>query len=746
VSAQVVSVVVPVKDGARYLGAVLAAVAGQEVEAEVEILVIDSGSSDGSREIARRAGARVVEIAPEEFGHGRTRNLGMELARGERVAFLTQDATPASPSWLAALSAALDAGEDVGLAFGPHLPRPDTSPAVARELEEFFAGMGAEAVVQRAGAAPEGPAAFFSNVNSCVERACWEAVRFRDVAYAEDQAFARDALAAGWAKAYAPEAGVLHAHDYPWAQFMRRYFDEYRGLRRTTGHIEPVKPKTMLRDAAALAKRDAAWAAARGGGASGPRRAFLGARSGAHHAGRAVFSALGSRFDRLPAGVERRLSLEGTARDAAPAGRFGGEIVVPHRERYPWDFVGRFSTDPGAPLVPAGPGDADVRPLHIAWVIPPWAAGSGGHKTLLTVAHELERLGHSSSVWIHDPWGWLGMGPARARREIVENFAPITGGVFKGLDQWMGADVAMATGMESVYAVKALEGCKLKAYFVQDHEPSFNAWSAQAMWAHETYRAGFPCICASPWLRDRLRAEYGADAESFELAVDHGTYRDRSLERDPDTVVFYARQYTPRRGTELGILALAEVVRRRPGTRVVMYGDRVPPEAPFPYEHLGVASPERLAELYGRATVGIVLSLTNYSLVPQEMMASGLPVVDVRGASAETVFGSDGRLIALAEPEPGALADEVIALLEDPARRARVTAAAGEFVRARTWAQVGRTVEEVLRERLRRRAMEVASRARSPKIVRGADPRPSPAEEDASDQRGAVGDLNWRLS
>ena len=93
------------------------------------------------RAIARDAGAELIEIAPEEFGHGRTRNLGARAHRGELIAFLTQDATPAATGWLARLSrGASTLAERVGAAFGPHLPRPDTSPMIARELTEFFAG------------------------------------------------------------------------------------------------------------------------------------------------------------------------------------------------------------------------------------------------------------------------------------------------------------------------------------------------------------------------------------------------------------------------------------------------------------------------------------------------------------------------------------------------------------------------------------------------------------------------------
>jgi glycosyltransferase involved in cell wall biosynthesis len=144
------SVVVPVKDGARYLAELLAAVQAQGED--VELLVIDSGSRDGSAEITRAAGAEVLEIPPGEFGHGRTRTLGAERTRGRLIAFLTQDATPL-PGWLGAYREAFALSDRVGAAYGPHLPRPDTSPMIARELTEFFAGFAPDGgpVVQRAG-------------------------------------------------------------------------------------------------------------------------------------------------------------------------------------------------------------------------------------------------------------------------------------------------------------------------------------------------------------------------------------------------------------------------------------------------------------------------------------------------------------------------------------------------------------------------------------------------------------------
>jgi glycosyltransferase involved in cell wall biosynthesis len=688
------SVIVPVKDGARYLEEVIAAVRAQRSEHEVELLVIDSGSRDGSADIARRGGAHVVEIAPEEFGHGRTRNLAAEQASGDYLLFLTQDATPATDRWLELLAGALDRDARIGLSFGPHLPRPGTSAMVARELEEFFTSFSPNGNV-RVDSSPDStePATgFFSNVNSCVLRECWEQARFRDVGYAEDQAFARDAMAAGWKKAYVPDAAVLHSHDYPFAEFMRRYFDEYRGLRETIGHVEPLGARRLAGAVRAGVRGDLAYL--RRKRAARSERALWAARSARHHGGRALFSALGSRAGRLPAPVRARLSLEG--RDGTPDGDSRPAQLITERVKPPYDFVRTSLRAPLAPLAPPSPADAEA-PLHLAWVIPPFRRGSGGHMTIFAVVAELEARGHSCSIWIHDPMGQMDRRVALAHREVIEHFTPVRAGVFRGFDDWHGADVALATGWQTAYPLRTLPACRLKAYYVQDYEPDFYPASAERIWAEQTYELGFPCLASSPWLRDLLRDRYGARAEAFEYGVDLDTYHPLDVERERETILFYARPATPRRATELGVLALAELVERRPNVRVVAYGDVKKPYAPFDYAFLGVVPPARLARLYNQATVGLVISLTNYSLVPKEMMACGLPVVDVRGASIESVFGSEPEAIALADRDPLSLAAELASLLEDPQRRQRSTAAAHAFVQEMTWEATAATIEHQLR-------------------------------------------------
>ena len=137
-----VTVAVPVYNGARYLDEVLAAVRAQRVDRELELLIVDSGSTDGSLEIAQRHGARIHSIPKAEFSHGGTRNLAMEMATGEHVAFITQDATPAHDGWLASMLQGFGLPDDVALVFGPHEPRPDASHMIKCQMERHFATWG----------------------------------------------------------------------------------------------------------------------------------------------------------------------------------------------------------------------------------------------------------------------------------------------------------------------------------------------------------------------------------------------------------------------------------------------------------------------------------------------------------------------------------------------------------------------------------------------------------------------------
>jgi rhamnosyltransferase len=233
-----VTVVIPTLNGERYLADVLDAIAGQDFAGVVETLIIDSGSTDATLDVVRaRPTVRLHEIPNEEFGHGRTRNLGARLARGRIIVFLTQDATPAASDWLQALVAPLEE-PGVEAVVGRQIPRRHAFPLQKYDIERVFAAQGpadAPTIVEAAGrsGAELDDAAFYSDVNSATHRAfLLETVPFRDVPYSEDYAFARDVLEAGYRKAYAPGGAVWHSNDMGVHEYAARMFDETLGLRR----------------------------------------------------------------------------------------------------------------------------------------------------------------------------------------------------------------------------------------------------------------------------------------------------------------------------------------------------------------------------------------------------------------------------------------------------------------------------------------------------------------------------------
>jgi glycosyltransferase involved in cell wall biosynthesis len=336
--------------------------------------------------------------------------------------------------------------------------------------------------------------------------------------------------------------------------------------------------------------------------------------------------------------------------------------------------------------------------LRIAVVVPAFRRASGGHSTIAHLVRGLEQLGHACSLWVEDDEGrHAGSGDRELQALFAGFFGPVAGPLRKGFGAWDGADVVIATGWQTVPRALRLWGAGARAYLVQDHEPEFYPTSAERMWAEWTYRQGLHCICASPWLAGLVSGRYGASASSFDLGVDHASYKPRPTSRRDELVLFYARAVTPRRAVPLGLLALAELRRRRPGVEIALFGESRPVRCSFVRRHLGVLGPARLAHEYASATVGLVLSLTNPSLIPQEMLACGLPVVDVASQSMVACFGPDGP-VELAEPDPLALCAAIERLLDDRALRAQRARQGVAWVAGRTWAAAAAQVERGLRE------------------------------------------------
>jgi rhamnosyltransferase len=223
-----VSAIIPTRNGAATLPALLEALARARRQVPLEIVAIDSASADATRSQLAAAGARVVDLGEAPFGHGSARNRAAEAAAGEVLLFLSQDVEPIGDAWLAPLLEALG-GEGVAGAFGRQVPR-GASPE-----EAFLAGVNygerPRRITARDLSRPFGPGAtLFSNAFGATWRAVWEQVRFRDLVMSEDQGWAVAVLRAGHEIRYVPAAAAYHGHRYSLVRAFRRNFDSGSSL------------------------------------------------------------------------------------------------------------------------------------------------------------------------------------------------------------------------------------------------------------------------------------------------------------------------------------------------------------------------------------------------------------------------------------------------------------------------------------------------------------------------------------
>lgn len=347
---------------------------------------------------------------------------------------------------------------------------------------------------------------------------------------------------------------------------------------------------------------------------------------------------------------------------------------------------------PRGPILPAPEADAQ---RSLAFVVPFFVRGSGGHMTISNLVRALERRGHRCSIWIDDPGRRVKGGPAAAASNFREWFGPFSASVTYGFEGFAGADVVLATGWQTIARVLTLPAAG-RAYLVQDHEPEFFGTSVQRAYAADSYRHDVYAITAGEWLAETMRDTYGLPATSFDLGIDGDRYKpDPSIARRSNVVVAYARSSTPRRGVPVALAALGELHRRHPSTEAWLFGHGGPPGVDYPYKNLGVVPESDLPAIYAEATVGLVLSMTNYSLVAQEMLSCGLPCVELDAPSVVKAFGRDGP-VDFAPLDPIALADALERLLTDADLRA-ARAAGGVTLRAeRTWDHAAGQVEEGL--------------------------------------------------
>ncbi|EYR64782.1 glycosyltransferase [Actinotalea ferrariae CF5-4] len=340
--------------------------------------------------------------------------------------------------------------------------------------------------------------------------------------------------------------------------------------------------------------------------------------------------------------------------------------------------------------------------LSTAWIMHPPGESSGGHQNIFRFIRFLEDAGHEATVYLYHAQDFP-IDAGHLQRMIAESPSyPDVRAEFVAYDPRSGVapgtDAIVATGWETAYPAYLDPSRARRLYFVQDFEPAFYPVGSEHVLAENTYRFGFHGVTAGRWLSGRLGSEYGMTAEPFSFGADvrHYSHEVRTARKD---VFFYARPVTTRRGFELGVMALQILAERRPDITIHLAGwDVSSYDLPFRHVDHGAMKVTELNALYNRCGAALVLSLTNLSLLPLELLAAG--VIPVVNAGDNNALVAENDFIEFCELSPRAMADRLVDVLDRPDLAEHASRASASVADA-SWEASGRQFVEIVTRALR---------------------------------------------
>lgn len=729
------SVVILTFNGEKYIGDLLKSIYAQKTKYTYEVIVIDSGSGDRTIDIVNKFPVRLYKIKNKDFGHGKTRNHAITLAKGEFVVFIVQDAVPTNEKWLDNLIKPFGRKPSAVAVYGKHLPRKDAPPFIQKDIIEFFNSLSSSNKLIRQKLRRKkkytdlewGKLVFFSDVNCALRKKYVEKNPYKDISYAEDQIMGQEIIKKGYIKIYNPRATVFHSHNYPIFYYLFRYFDEYCGLKEALGYQDNVTFQNI-------------WINSIKGWLQDTKYIFFSDNSyyfkikwtfysAIYNFLRRLGAILAKNADDLPLIIHNFLSLEYRNKhktnkkakhryNTQPKNdfflfknyitnklkkmsyvykRYGlkgvlklihgffvniflpkSDVIFRENIDYLYTYISKTDLKTESSLSRKLFILSSRTATHVInWIVPDFGIGSGGHMGIFRFINYLENKGIKNNIYM---FGSLRYDNAAIIKDtICKYFIPLKAKVYIGIEYMDDSDILFSTSWHTAYAAFRRKNTKHKYYFVQDFEPFFYPMSSEYIFAENTYRMGFTGLTAGSWLSNKLGKEYGMKTYPYNFFPDDIFVSKKVNLKKKNKIFFYVRPPTPRRGYDLGTMALDIFHNVYPDVEIHFAGWEVDKnKIKFPFIDHGILQYSKLPAFYKSCDVGLVISLTNCSLIPIDLMACGCVVVSTRGDNNDWLI-KHRKTGLLAETNPRSIADILVDVFKNAELRTNIIKNAHQY-------------------------------------------------------------------
>ncbi|MBF1255869.1 MAG: glycosyl transferase family 1 [Stomatobaculum longum] len=314
--------------------------------------------------------------------------------------------------------------------------------------------------------------------------------------------------------------------------------------------------------------------------------------------------------------------------------------------------------------------------MRAAWVLPSLIEGSGGHRTILQNVQYLIRKGYECDVYVEDK------GEVKSSEELRRQAETLFGKhdcrFILGYDIQGEYDIIFATAWFTAKVVRDCNSSAVKAYFIQDFEALFNPMGDGYILACNSYGYGLKPVTIGRWLSHKMQTEYRTPSRYFDFCADRRIYRPLPEAKKEHAICFVYQPDKPRRCSVLGIEALGIVKFLRPNVKIYLYGSNIKGNVWFEHENLGIIPLEKCNALYNKCEVGLCISSSNPSRIPFEMMAAGLPVVDLYMENNFYDMPNEG--VRLAHTTPESIAQALIEILDHKETAAEMSEAGKRYM------------------------------------------------------------------